>query len=116
MKSVQKSAWKVKEMSNETRLIPINMRITEEEFHCLKLGVKPKDMDDRWFIYFENNQLYFHRSWTGSCIFIASITEKSPDDILITDVRITQNKQEFNVPEKKQKGLFLNLLYSMFTL
>lgn len=111
MKRIQKEDWTTKEIFDETRLIPINMRINEEEFHCLKIGLKPKDMDDKWFIYFENNQLYFHRSWTGSCIFIASITEKNSQDIFINNVMITQNKQEFNVPEREQKNVFLNLLY-----
>jgi hypothetical protein len=26
-------------------------------------------MDDRWFIFSEMDWLYFHRSWTGRCIF-----------------------------------------------
>ena len=26
-------------------------------------------MEDKWFIYFENETLFFHRSWTGYCIY-----------------------------------------------
>ena len=26
-------------------------------------------MDDSWFIYSEDGWIYFHRSWTGVCIF-----------------------------------------------
>lgn len=32
-------------------------------------GHVPNDMDDRWFIYFENGWLHFHRSWTGALVF-----------------------------------------------
>ena len=31
----------------------------------MKKGVIPRDMEERWFIYYENEWLYFHRSWTG---------------------------------------------------
>ena len=26
-------------------------------------------MEDKWFIFFESNTLYIHRSWTGFCIY-----------------------------------------------
>lgn len=26
-------------------------------------------MDDRWFVFLEDDWIYFHRSWTGYCIF-----------------------------------------------
>jgi hypothetical protein len=42
---------------------------TTAEFERLKLGVIPKEMEDKWFICFEDSWLYFHRSWTGSAIF-----------------------------------------------
>ena len=32
-------------------------------------GYKPEDMDDRWFIYYEDSWVYFVRSWTGYHIF-----------------------------------------------
>jgi len=35
-------------------------------------------MEDKWFIYFENGWLYFHRSWTGFGIYKAQL-KKEPD-------------------------------------
>jgi len=32
-------------------------------------GFRPMDMDERWFIYYEEPWLYIHRSWTGVCIY-----------------------------------------------
>lgn len=26
-------------------------------------------MDDKWFVFLEDDWLYFHRSWTGVCIY-----------------------------------------------
>ena len=42
---------------------------SKSEFSRLALGYFPKDMDDRWFVYFENDTLYLHRSWTGDCMY-----------------------------------------------
>ena len=30
--------------------------------------------EDKWFIYWENDTLFFHRSWTGVCVYIVRFT------------------------------------------
>jgi hypothetical protein len=32
-------------------------------------GLVPVEMEDKWFVYFEDGWLYFHRSWTGALIY-----------------------------------------------
>ena len=39
------------------------------ELDRLEVGYVPGAMEDKWFIYFENGWLRFHRSWTGACIY-----------------------------------------------
>ncbi len=46
---------------------------TSEERERLLLGVVPQVMEDRWFVFAEHGRLYFHRSWTGHCIFEAAL-------------------------------------------
>ncbi len=42
---------------------------TSSEFEQIRRGFVPMDMDERWFIYYEEPWLYIHRSWTGVCIY-----------------------------------------------
>ncbi len=42
---------------------------TPEEFKQLQLGLIPREMEDKWFIYFEAPHLFFHRSWTGQPVY-----------------------------------------------
>jgi hypothetical protein len=39
------------------------------ELAKLQEGFIPESMDDRWFVFMEDDWVYFHRSWTGSCIY-----------------------------------------------
>ena len=48
------------------------------EAERLRGGMIPRDMDDRWFIYFHEEWLRFHRSWTGAWIFALRL-EPTPD-------------------------------------
>ena len=42
---------------------------TDEEYEQISSGFLPQSQQDKWFIYFEDEWLYFHRSWTGTCVF-----------------------------------------------
>ena len=35
----------------------------------LQEGLIPESMEDKWFVYFEDPFLYFHRSWTGTPVY-----------------------------------------------
>lgn len=72
---VTKDSWKRVPMSNKIEDLKLDIKLTKEELETLKKGYLPKDTSDRWFMYYENGKCYFHRSWTGFCIFIVDISE-----------------------------------------
>jgi hypothetical protein len=49
--------------------IPFQGVFSREEFDKLREGLVPKVMEDKWFAYFEDPYLFFHRSWTGEPIY-----------------------------------------------
>jgi hypothetical protein len=54
-------------------------------------------MDDRWFIFFESDWLYFHRSWTGDCIFAVRLGP-SPIGVRIIDAWASRDRERYNSP------------------
>ena len=61
-----------------SRLAPPELRQTlafeaafdDAELRMISQGVIPRAMEDKWFIYLDTDDwLYFHRSWTGACIY-----------------------------------------------
>ena len=50
-------------------------RFTPEEGRRIALGIVPRNMEDKWFIYFEDGWLHFHRSWTGVCIYTVRLAD-----------------------------------------
>ena len=45
--------------------IPYHAAFDAEQFVRLKAGLIPQTMEDKWFVYYEEPELFFHRSWTG---------------------------------------------------
>lgn len=70
MKVASRNSWKIlKPMSKMRTQLASPRTFTEEEFEKILKGLIPNSMEDKWFIFFEDNILYFHRSWTGECIY-----------------------------------------------
>ena len=44
--------------------------VDDVEMGAIRRGLVPDQMEVKWFVYFEKDRLYFHRSWTGTCIYV----------------------------------------------
>ena len=93
---VTRDYWKITPMSKLKEKIAIKRIFTQEEFEKIAFGHIPKDMDDKWFIYYESPWLFFHRSWNGVCVFQLKI-EPINDSFLISEAWFTQDDDQFNV-------------------
>lgn len=73
--------------------IDIALHFTDKQFLKLKNGLIPERFEDKWFIYYENEWLYFHRSWTGFGIFKAQVI-KEQDGYSIKEFWAERNKEK----------------------
>ena len=74
-KTATRTTWKNEPIVDPKR-IGIDLHFTDAQFSKLMKGLVPHEMEDKWFIFFENDWLYFHRSWTGHGIFKAQLTKE----------------------------------------
>jgi len=50
----------------------------DDQFARIRAGLVPRQMEDKWFIFYEDPHVFFHRSWTGQPIYrltVARITD-----------------------------------------
>lgn len=72
-----KSSWRHTPMPQSQILQNFECQLDQVQYESLSFGLVPTDMDDKWFIFMEDNQVFFHRSWTGHCIFSIKFEEKA---------------------------------------
>lgn len=102
--------WQIEKMPNETENFYSGRSLTYEEWSKLRLGLQPSSMDDKWFIYEQKDSIYFHRSWTGHCIFIARV-EKNKDEIFLSEVIANKNPEQFGAQDiEVKKEMFAKLV------
>jgi hypothetical protein len=64
--------------------IPYEDRFTETEYEKLKEGLVPREMEDKWFVYFAEPHLFFHRSWTGEPVYRVKLSAGT-DGVSVTE-------------------------------
>lgn len=108
-KKATRSDWKIQPMPELKTQLQVEEVFTKEEYEYLSWGLIPKRMEDKWFIYLEDNWLYFNRSWSGFCIFKVRL-EKFEDGYQIAEAWVNSDPdQQLTYGENK---LFLLTLIS----
>jgi hypothetical protein len=82
------------------KLIDTELYFTDKQFEKLTKGLIPHQMEDKWFIYYENDWLYFHRSWTGYGIYKAKLN-KEQDGYSIREFWVERNQQKYQNEDDK---------------
>lgn len=61
--------WQTIPFPDVCHSVPLDRIYTPAEFSQIAAGRIPEEMEDKWFIFFEEPWLYLHRSWTGFSVF-----------------------------------------------
>jgi len=75
--------------------IVLDLRFTSEELEQIKRGVIPEEMEDKWFVYWEDDKLHFHRSWTGFCVYVATFT-CDDDGATAVEADLNRDPEQYN--------------------
>ena len=98
MKIAEETDWKALPMPELNTTVPLGMLYHKKQLIMMRRGVIPREMEDKWFVYWKGRDLYFHRSWTGFCLYIVhfevenigakaveAILNRDPDQYRCTD-------------------------------
>ena len=70
MKMAKPTDWKTQALPSKRTTIRLDQTFSPQEMKRIRRGLVPEQMEDKWFIYWKDDTLFFHRSWTGFCIYV----------------------------------------------
>lgn len=108
MKTATSKDWKIKPLPKKRSLIPVDRQFTSAEMNRIRRGFIP--LNARWFIFFERNRLYFHRSWTGYCVFVAHFKRRQDGHVLHLIEANRDRRQYSETNDARDARLCFNLL------
>src|SRR5688572_16790380 len=87
--------------------IDLGQSYSASEMDNIRVGLIPKRMHDRWFVYFDKDTLHLHRSWTGFCVYQV-LFEQRDDGFVAVRARVnadpSQYKRSSNDEERETIG------------
>ena len=105
---VGKDDWKTNDFS-KPHIIKVNFRITESQYAKIRFGLRPMQMEDKWFAYFDNGCIHLHRSWTGAKIYEAAI-HKSDDCYAISEIIVEHDAELYSNTDDSEDVRSFNFL------
>ena len=93
-KSATRDDFETCPMPVQRATLSVDGRYSAEEMGRIKVGLIPESMDDRWFIFLEDDHLYMHRSWTGFCIFDVEL-QREGNDWVIARVEVNRDSEQY---------------------
>jgi len=109
MKPAQQSDWKNEPMPTSSKALTFSAVYALEEFQEIILGLIPEEMEDKWFIYYDEPWLYLHRSWTGYCIYKVRFQEH-PSGFQAVEALVNCEPSQYEARDDEAEGRLLKIL------
>jgi len=94
MPAATHNSWKTLPPPAQKEPLGFSALYPEADVQKMIDGLVPQAMEDKWFIYFLEGWLYFHRSWTGACIYAVRL-EGSPAGVRVADSWVNRDPQQY---------------------
>ncbi|QLG88841.1 hypothetical protein HQ393_11680 [Chitinibacter bivalviorum] len=94
---------------------PLDLRtsFTSEEFLKIKAGYIPEEMEEKWFIYYADGWLNFHRSWTGFLIYRLQILQLN-NEFSVLDSWVNRDPEQYQcVDVVKDREIVMDVINNL---
>lgn len=108
-----RDTWKTRAIPDEKKNLAFTRTYSPAEYQRLQMGFIPDEMEDKWFIYMEKDWLYFHRSWTGICIYQVCL-KRAKGGYEVIETWVNRDPEQYTNADDQRDIASLNLLIDRF--
>ncbi|EGD82750.1 hypothetical protein PTSG_12021 [Salpingoeca rosetta] len=113
---VQMGDWRIKPLPMQYTTVQLHRTFTPAQMQVLKKGIMPHEMEDKWFVYMQDNTLNLHRSWTGFCVYRVHFVEEDGQYRMLS-ADVNRNPDEYlNVDDQHDIEMISFLIDALFHL
>lgn len=114
-KSAKKADWQTKKLPSKHTSIALDRRFAPHEIQHLKAGLIPEEMEDKWFIYWQDDTLFFHRSWTGFCLYVVHFA-KDGEWYRMCKAEVNRNPKQYTETSDAKDASLISYLIDVLLL
>ena len=95
MRKANPMDWETEPFPSQSSTVLMERIFSNQEMELIQRGIIPEQMEDKWFIYWKDDELFFHRSWTGCCIYVARFESLNGSWKMI-DVKVNRDPEQYS--------------------
>ena len=115
MRAAQASDWNNTPLPTQRARLDVTGTYTPAEMAHIRRGLVPEQMEDKWFIYWADDRLHLHRSWTGFCVYVAEFGQRDGTDVLL-GADVNRNPEEYGSTDDRYDAALLLYLIDVLLL
>jgi hypothetical protein len=97
MTKATRTSWKTLPAPANRERMSVQETFCEAVASRMRGGHVPVGMDDKWFVYCDDDWLHFHRSWTGAHIYALRLVG-GPSGAHVVDGWVNRDPEEYRSP------------------
>lgn len=115
MSAAKSTDWKNEPLPTKRVTVCLDRRFSLAEMNSIRRGLVPEQMEDKWFVYWKDDTLFFHRSWTGFCIYAARFA-KYGDQFKMTEADVNNDPRQHKAADAQSEAEMLSYLIDVLLL
>jgi 8-oxo-dGTP diphosphatase len=115
MKTAKPTDWKTQTLPSMRTNIHLDRTFSPQEMKRIRIGLLPEQMEDKWFIYWKNDALFFHRSWTGFCIYIVRFVADG-DTYRMIEADVNRDPEQYKETNDERDAKMISYLVDVLML
>jgi hypothetical protein len=96
-------------MPTSTANLTLDRSFTPQQYARLCAGLIPEVMEDKWFIFMEGDWLFFHRSWTGTCVYQVRL-ERDGEFYVAAEALSNRDQEQYRETNNRYDSALLGFL------
>jgi hypothetical protein len=104
-----RASWKNVPLPEARARIAFARSFDGAEHVRLTRGLVPKEMEDKWFVFHEAPWLFFHRSWTGICIYAVRLRAEA-DASAVEEAWVNRDPEQYRATDDSHDAAILSFL------
>src|SRR5262245_251766 len=105
-----RKSWKTTPLPTVRKQLTLDRTYTTAELARLREGRVPEEMEDHWFMFFEEPWFFVHRSWTGFCIYAVRFEIRGDSGAQVAEVQVNRDARQYGGTDDVEDSLLLAVL------
>jgi len=115
MKNAKPKDLRTEALPSKKATIRLNRTFSPQETKHIRRGLVPEQMEDKWFIYWKDDTLFFHRSWTGGCIYVVRFDVEG-DNCRMIEADVNRDPKQYKETNDERDARMISYLVDVLLL